>query len=475
MVDKPAHIESRGIEIIPEKDRHSSPKEIGKVFFGAQMSYGALAMGGLPIVFGLGWWSALIAVVAGNLIGSVAVGLMALMGRKSGTNNTMTSVAYFGLRGRYIGSFITQVIDLGYFALMVWVASPPLIHTAHIVFGLPENQITLTLGVLIVALIMLTIAILGHATVTAWCKFTSYASLICFLILIAFGIRHLHGTPDPHIAPLALKSFWPTWMLALTVCISNGISYAPFASDYSRYTASDSSGSKMFWWVFLGVGAGSVISCLCGEILALSVHDPNQASTLMLAHLPVAILIPVVLIGFVGNASNAGMLAYNGMLDLQALLFKLSRFQVGLVFSVIGLLIGYFGLVKFNLTDSIVALCSIVTVLVTPWIVINLLGYLRQGERIDPQQLFAFGQHHSRYWYKSGFNLAAAITWVIAVIVGMLFSNTSIYVGPLSNAAYGVDLSFISAAIVGGVIYKLLDRRIRYRAVKAARKTKSAS
>jgi purine-cytosine permease-like protein len=154
------------------------------------------------------------------------------------------------------------------------------------------------------------------------------------------------------------------------------------------------------------------------------------------------------------------MVAYNGMLDLQAILWKLTRFQVGLIFSVIGLVVGYIGLIAYNMTNSILALCAIVTVLVTPWTVINVIGYFRHGQRFNTTDLQAFAGHKDRgiYWYKNGFNIPAVVSWLAAIIVGMMFSDTALFVGPLSSMAKGVDLSFLSAAFVGGILYVILDQ-----------------
>jgi hypothetical protein len=38
----------------------------------------------------------------------------------------------------------------------------------------------------------------------------------------------------------------------------------------------------------------------------------------------------------------------------------------------------------------------------------------------------------------------------------MLFASTSIITGPLTSHVSGIDLSFISAAVVGGVLYYAL-------------------
>jgi len=459
-VDALGKIETRGIEFIPETERHSKPREMGFVFFGTQMTYGSLVIGALPVAFGLDWLGSLTAIIAGTILGSIAVAAMAIMGPKAGTNSTVTSGAFFGLRGRYVGSFITQIIDLGYFAMILWVSAPPLVQAGHMLFGWPDGNTATSVALVLVAILVLGLAIYGHATLVAYEKFTSYASLVCLVLLAIFCLPNFKPAPSASAFPLVLGTWWPSWMLAVTVLISNAISYAPFAGDYARYMPTKTASSKIFWWPFGGMVLGCLIACGIGELIGLSVSNPNNANSLMFNAVPHFLIIPIVLIGLIGNASNGGMVAYNGMLDLQAILWKLKRVQVGLVFSVIGLIVGYVGLIAYNMTNSILALCSIVTVLVTPWTVINVIGYLRHGRqfRASDLQAFASGGGRGMYWYKNGFNIPAVAAWLVSITIGMMFSDTAIYVGPLSQAAKGVDLSFLSAAFVGGILYLILDQ-----------------
>ena len=71
-------------------------------------------------------------------------------------------------------------------------------------------------------------------------------------------------------------------------------------------------------------------------------------------------------------------------------------------------------------------------------------------------QLFNMGKTGGAYWYWHGINPRALIAFVPAVVIGLLFINTSLFIGPWANAASGVDLSFISAAVIAVVIYGLL-------------------
>jgi purine-cytosine permease-like protein len=457
-IDSIGRIESRGIDFIPERDRQSRPRDMAWVFFGTQITYGSLLLGAVPVILGLGWWEGFTAIVVGTLLGSLAVAGMALLGPRTGTNGTVSSGAFFGIRGRYVGSFITQVIDLGYFALVLWISAPPLLQAGHRLFGWPTSGTTLTVTLVLIALATLGCAILGHATIVAYEKFTAVANLVCLLLLAYFTVVHWHPPATP--PKLALGGFWATWMLAMTAQISNAISYAPFAGDYARYMPGRTPPRRLFGWSLLGMVAGCIVALTCGEIIALGVSDAGLSTSKMMDNLPAALLIPVALIGLVGNLSNGAMVAYNGTLDLHAILWRMRRPQVGLIFGAIGLAVGYIGLVLFNLTDSILALCSVVTVLVTPWIMINIIGYRQHGGRFDPRALQAFGAGKERgaYWYGHGFNRGAVVAWLVGVGVGLLFTNTSVFTGPLANIASGVDLSFVSSALVAAAIYLAIGR-----------------
>jgi purine-cytosine permease-like protein len=92
---------------------------------------------------------------------------------------------------------------------------------------------------------------------------------------------------------------------------------------------------------------------------------------------------------------------------------------------------------------------------VSPWLAINLVGHYLVKGRYKPLDLHN-SSPSSSYWYSSGFNIPAVISWTIGLIVGLLFTNTSIFTGPLVPAVGGIDLSFTSSALVGAILYYAL-------------------
>lgn len=452
-VDRPGRLETRGIDFIPEEERHSRPRNLAWVFFGGQFTYSAFILGALPVVFGLNWWSAFTAILVGTTIGAAAFAAMALIGTKTGTNGTVSSSAFFGVRGRYVGSFIAQIIDLCFFALTTWAGGEALLSAAHRWFGLSTGNGALAIAMALVAAATLAIGILGHATVVANEKFISVTNLVMMLVLVGLA-ADTFSAHQAH-AEYALGTFWPTWLLAVTVAIAQCTSYGPFGSDYSRYIPTETPRRAVFGGAFGGIFAGSVVALLAGAFIGLAIADPGDPVSGVIGLPGVGLLVPVVILGFVGNSTNGAMCVYNGTLDLQAILWRLNRFHVGLIFGAVGLAVSYLGVIVFDATDSINALITIVTVLVTPWMAINIIGYLQHKGRFRPHDLQAFADPARRgiYWYAGGFNPRAVGAWLVATVVGLLFTHSSLLTGPLADSANGVDLSFISAAIVGAVLY----------------------
>lgn len=456
-LNRAGRVETRGVDFIPEGERRSRPRDLAWVFFGGQLCYGAILVGSLPVAWGLSWWAAFSSILVGSVLGSLGFAVLAVIGPKAGTNATVTSSAFFGIRGRYVGSLITQVITLGFFALQLWVSTPPVVAAVARVLDLAVDATALTIGLVVVTALVLLVNALGHATLVLLAKLTVLTNVFSMAALVICAASAFHDAPAG--GAYLLGGFWTTWALATMMAISNAISYAPFASDYTRYMPARTCGRALFGWGLFGMVTGTVVSLSCGAFIALALAGAGDVLSQMVAVLPTALLIPVVLAGLIGNVTNAGLNAYNGTLDLHALLWRLRRVHVSFLFGGVGVVLGWLGLVVFDMTSSTEALCSLVTVLVTPWIAINGLGYWRAGGRFAVADLQAFGGRRGIYWYRGGYNPRAILAWASGVVVGLLFAGTDIFTGPLANLADGVDLSFVSSALVSGLLYLLIGAK----------------
>jgi cytosine/uracil/thiamine/allantoin permease len=108
---------------------------------------------------------------------------------------------------------------------------------------------------------------------------------------------------------------------------------------------------------------------------------------------------------------------------------------------------------------TVVAFVGLFSVLAAPWISITVAGHLRRRGFYDTSalQVFNRGERGGIYWYAGGVNPRSCVAWVVASAVGLLMVHNDLYAGPWSGWADGVDMSWISSLVVGGVIYLLLE------------------
>jgi purine-cytosine permease-like protein len=450
-------IEAHGVDYIPHAERHSQPPRLAWAMFGAQFGFGNMFFGSLAIVFGLGWWSAVTAIVVGTTLGSLVFAGMALMAPRSGTNNATTSGAFFGITGRYLGSALSILIALGFTAILVWTSGQTIVVVFDRIFGTGSGDTQLSIAMAVVAVIVFAIAIYGHDTIAAMFKLIAISSFVVCLVAVVVLADDFHAISG---GPYALGTFWPTWVLGVVVVASLPVSWGPFIGDYGRYIPPETSARSLTGWAFTGMFLGCLISLLIGAYAATTFADPT---TLLATGFPtVAPLWLAVLLmltaGGLSNIESATMSIYNAGIDLQAIFWRFSRTQLTFLISAVALVVSYVALIGYDAISSVEAFVTLIIAFVTPWLVIMVVGHLHRGGRYYTLDLQAFRVPGGRgaYWFSGGFNPRAWIAWLLAVGVGLLFAKTSIITGPIPEHIDGLDLSFVAAAIVGGGVYYVL-------------------
>jgi purine-cytosine permease-like protein len=455
--DEIGRVEARGIDYVPESDRHSHPRNLAWAMFGPQFGFGNMVFGSLGIAFGLSWWSTFTAVTVGVLLGSVLFTGISIQSPKTGTNNAVSSGAFFGVTGRYLGSLISLFIGLSFFAILVWTSGETILNVFHRIFGSGTGNVALSIAMLVVSLISFALAIYGHATLVASFRFIAISSAAVSLVALIVLSSKFHAV---HGGSYLLGKYWPTWVLTMVLAASLPVSWGPFIGDYGRYLPSKTKATTCALWAGLGIFAGCWIAEIIGAYATTAFKDPTTPfATGFPAASPLwfAILL-MIAPGGLANIESAAMSVYNAALDVHAAFWYLTRAQLTFVMSAIGLAVAYIALIAFNAINSIEAFATLMLVTCTPWMVIMAVGHIMRRGYYVPMDLQAFADRAKKgvYWFTGGFNIRGFIAWAAAVTVGMLFSSTSIITGPLTSHVSGIDLSFTSAAVVGGVLYYAL-------------------
>ena len=229
--DRAGRIEETGVAHIPEAERDSRPANLATVFFGGNLAFSVIVFGWLPVTFGLGWWATVTASALGLALGTLITAPLALLGPRTGTNNTVSSGAHFGVTGRLVGSALTLAFALAYAAIAVWTSGDALVASAHRLFGTPLGDGALAIGYALIAAEIAIVALYGHATVVALQKFVVPVVGVLLLLGIFAFAGDFHAQ---RLGEYVLGGFWPTWALAVTVAAAGPLSYAPSLGDYTR-------------------------------------------------------------------------------------------------------------------------------------------------------------------------------------------------------------------------------------------------
>lgn len=454
-VDAVGKIETHGIDFIPERDRHSSPANIFYILIGANLTFGLIVLGWLPFSFGLGWWPSFWAIIAGDALGALLFAPMALIGPRTGTNGPVSSGAFFGVVGRLIGSCLAVFIAIGFYALAVWTGGQMAVYGAHKLFGLPNGNLELGVAYAIIALIAITAAIYGHANMVAVEKFL--IPTVGALMIVGFFVYGHRFNANYAGGQLLLGSFWPTWALAVTIAAAATFGYGPFVNDWTRYISRKRHSDRaIFGWTFAGGFLGLTFPLVFGAYTAVAIGDPSLPYVGGLVQIsPVGYLVPLMILGIIGSLGQSTVCIYSNGLDFSSIVPVLSRVAATVVLSSIGVLFIFLGTLVWNVQDTVSAFVTLFGVLAAPWISIVVTGHFLRRGWYDPEALQVFNrrQRGGIYWFTRGLNPRACIAWLIACVVGLLFLDSSLYIGPWSNLASGIDLSWLSATFAGAVVY----------------------
>lgn len=454
-VDAVGRVETRGAEYNPEADRDSTPRQIGYVFFGAQMCFGIMVLGTLPILYGLSWWGAFWAITIGTAIGTVFFGLMAPIGPRTGTNSAVSCGAFFGIRGRSVGSIIVAFLAVGFYAITVWTGGEAIVAGCHRLFGTSTGNGQLAIAYAAIAVITVVLALVGHATIVAISNFAAPTLAALLVIGVVIFLRDF----DSHYpgANLLLGGFWPTWLLGVVSVAAVPLSYGLWVNDYARYlpVAKARAGA---WAASFGNFLGCWLVLVVAAYLTTMFADPTIGFVFgTVEMMPMWYVIPLIIVGLIGAGGQGAIALYGGALDASSFSPRFSRVHATITVSAVGLALVYLGSLVWNAINLVSAFLTLLVIVEAPWLVISILGHFAVRGKYVPQDLQMLDMARARrgvYWYTNGWNVYALAAWGVAVIAGLLFTNTPpLLTGPLHNLAGGVDVSFLVSSVLAACLY----------------------
>ncbi|BCJ45814.1 allantoin permease [Actinoplanes ianthinogenes] len=457
--DRAGQIEQRGIEYVPDGERHGRPRELFALWAAPNVNYVSLTLGGmLTGLLGLSWQAGLVITVLGNLLW-VLIGILAASGTSSGTPSEVVSRTMFGIRGNRVNIAITGwLLCVSYIALNLAAAALAAFALAD-VFGWQPGKPAQVALVIVIAAVTLTLSVYGHATITRLYQPFSAVLGGAFLILGGYVLTHTNWDWRP-AEPLHGAALIAAWMAGIAIIGSGPLSYLNSA-DFARYLPRSTSARSVAGWTFLGAFLPSTIISGLG-VLAGTVIDMTDPQTTLRAILP-GWFYPVFLLAVVlGLIANNAMTAYSSGLALQAIGVKLRRSVSVLLDGTVGILVTLYALfVSENFLDTVSQALQLSIVLVGPSVAIYVADILLRRNDYDGEQL-SDETPGSPFWYSAGVNWHGTIALLTGMVAAALCADTDVYLGPVARALSGIDLSLPVGILVTGGLYTVLMRgRVR--------------
>ncbi len=448
-------VERRTIEVIPDAERHGSPRNQFTLWFGANLQITAIVDGALAVVFGADALWAIVGLLIGNVAGGVVMALHSAQGPGMGIPQMISSRAQFGVYGASLPLVLVVVMYLGFAA------------TGTVLSGQAINEIVGTtkpaVGILVFGALTMLVAFVGYRWIHALGRIATVVGAIGFAYL---SVRVF---TEYDVGALLGDSRFDLSAFLLAIALGAGwqLTFGPYVADYSRYLPRSTPARSTFAGTFLGSVLGSQWSMTIGVLIAAAAGEAFvESQVIFVGDLAggglAAILIYFVIV--VGKLAVNSLNAYGGFMTLVTTTTAFTRsytvpsaVRAGFIFCFIltSVLIALLASADFltNFRDFVLLLL----LAFTPWSAINLIDYyLISRERFDIPALYDPDARYGRW------NVTALVSYAVGIAVQIPFVAQTLYTGPLAEELGGADVSWIVGLVVtGGLYYVWASRTAR--------------
>jgi NCS1 family nucleobase:cation symporter-1 len=430
-------VETHGITPIPESNRYGSARRLFTVWFAPNVNMTGVFSGTLAIVLGLGFWLGLLAMVIGTVIGSLPVAYLSTWGPRTGTGQLPLSRLAFG-DGVVLPGVVQWLSSIAWDALVGLFGGEALSTLLHIPF---------VIGVALVLVLQCLVGIFGYELIH---RVEAVMTVVLAVTFAVLTIKLVSGHQVITASTVHGKDLAGAFVLEVTIALSLAISWASYASDYSRYLPAATSRKKVFWYTLAGIAISYVAIQAIGIAAAGALSNQTAAGVRNILGGGVLGVVGLLAIGLAAVGSNA-MNDYSGSLALQTVGIRLKRPVAASVVTVIAFL-----LILWMHHGDLASKFENVLLFIGYWIpgfvaIVAVDWRVRSRGRatVDPLR-----EHTSRRQA-----IIAVVTFLIGFGAAVPFMDTSLFVGAAAKWLHGADLAYFVGFIVTGALYAPLRLR----------------
>jgi NCS1 family nucleobase:cation symporter-1 len=425
-------LEMHGMSPIPLENRYGGLHRIFTVWFTPNLVPAAFFVGVLAYSLGLGFALGTAAIVLGTVLGALLVSIMCTWGPSTG-------VGQLPLARLQFGSTIILPGLLMWFTTIAWDA-------LYAIFGAEAIHLLIHVPFWIGLVVLLAMqGVLGLFGYEVMHTFERWGSIVLGLMFVAITVK-VFQVGNVHVASTVHGNYEVgTFILMVTIAGSFVLSWAAYASDYSRYMKPTSSRTAIFWLTLSGTVLSSAWLEILGLAAASAVLRHGDTSGAIRQLLGGGILGALALVAiWIGTVAANAMNDYSGSLALQAAGFRVRRPFIAVAATVVV----FFLTIWLNTGDLATKFENVllfVSYWVPPFAAVQLVDWWRKRGHMNVKDVMCSA-------LKPGWD--ALIGLLVGFGAAVPFMDTSLYEGPASSYwLYGGDIAFVVGFVVGFVVY----------------------
>jgi len=298
--------ELNSTNLIAENERRGRARDLFWPWCGANVSLLALSYGSFFLGFGISFWQATFAAIAGTVLSFLLVGFSSLAGKKSNATTMVLSRAAFGVKGNVLPGALTYLLLVGWETVLVSLATLAT-GTVFERIGNVDRNIAMIIGFVIAVSLTLIGGVLGFSVIM---KLQKYLTLITIFLTLGYIVLTIdvvkwsalmEGPSGP------IQSFVGALIFGIT---GIGLGWVNAAADYSRYLPRTVKSASVVGWTVLGASIVPIVLVIYGAALSASdqklseaiAMDPIGALTTLLPTWYLILFSLVAILGLVGGA-----------------------------------------------------------------------------------------------------------------------------------------------------------------------------
>jgi NCS1 family nucleobase:cation symporter-1 len=465
-------LEVRSIDYVPLSERHGKLWHLGPLWFMSNAQIATLAVGLIAIDVGSNLIWALIAIIAGVLLGTLFMAFHSAQGPQLGLPQMIQSRPQFGYIGALLVWLFAYIQYAGFNVFNTVLGGEAMSSTVH---GSPK------LWYVIITVIGVAVALFGYDMIH---RFERYLTYVTIAVLAVFTIGALATLHFPSGA-MSLSGFKTTPFLAEFGAVAGyQISWAIYVSDYSRYLPPDVTVRRTFQWTYWGSGLGAIWLMCLGAIVQAAAHNSTNGGPFdIVSALKTSadgvfnglgdILLIVAALGLISvialNLYGGSLTLISGIDSLKTVRPTMAVRAVTIGFTAALSLVGALA-ASAHFLSNFNNFLLLVLYFFIPWTAVNLVDYyvVRRGHYAIAEIFKPRGMYGRWGWR----GITAYLVGFAAMIP--FFSTGNLYIGFVSKKLNDADISLFIGLPVAGILYYVLARSIDVDAERAVASSEAA-